>query len=284
MEWEQYLQSRMDRSPSGRNFPTRDQIWHGLVLGTIAQVAYAGGDTHEWIGPVCLINNGSGDAGVITVRGDAVVALLFFHEDKRNPWPGGRPTYDSRPFLADMPMELKGLLQQYARPLMSSLTSGYAHDTVTLTPGPDGTVTVSGADLSIFVVTAAFWGFGNNLTAVEPWTEVFAHGGHLLDTHLFSPTDAMIEWQSIYDLSSDEVARVWDLYERRIAWAGQYLTISHGEWEALEKDARTRHHQQWQASMDPTFTLSEERRLQQDREHAQWASDMLLGIGIILAD
>ena len=180
-------------------FPTRRQLWDGVVLGTIAHSIWQASDEEfapdqQWDGHNYGLNNEQGARGTITFAPEGVVGVFCDVRSVRNPWHSEVP-YDPHTFLATAPGPLLAIAERE--------TLQYQLFDFRGAVAP--------------VITAAFWSQGERLTAAEPWSTVVVNGAHLLRIQLMETERAVGEWQENYEFSIAQVALLRTLFERRVA-------------------------------------------------------------------
>lgn len=178
-------------------FPTYEQLWQGSLLATIAHAISIAKDPelayeHSWHGSNYSLQNSMGVRGTIVFDGGDFVAVFFDAHSTRNPF-RSEMSYNYDFYFVGMPAALQ--------PLSDSASMHILEDYY---------------GLIMPVVTAAFWGHGTDVTAVEPWLEVVRHGAHLVHTNVLPPTTAIAEWQENYELVPSQVALLGSLFGRRM--------------------------------------------------------------------
>jgi len=192
-----------ERSP----FPSREQLWQGVVLGTIAHaiwVAPTGGKYffQGWDGVNYLFNRGNGDRATLTFTPEYVVAAFFDLHSERSPWresprfPFGS-AYHAEDYFIDAPSAAQTIAQQE--------TLQYLFDDINDQIQP--------------TITAAFWSDGDAITAREPWAKVVEHGAHMIAHQTLPLEDAIAEWTQEYGLVKDQITLLRTLFTRWIASA-----------------------------------------------------------------
>lgn len=193
-------------------FPTRSQVWRGAALVTIAAALWVQRDPKSedlvWEGEVYCVSDGQGGEGVVVFGDGRTVGGFFDHESDRSPIPDEREReYDWRPFFAGIPPDLLALVQREILPRMRFEYRGI------LTP----------------IVTAAFWGRGDQLTGAEPWDAIFDNGGFLLETALLEPEEAIEACRANYAFSNAQVTALRSLFERRMASQDAVVSVAPAE-------------------------------------------------------
>lgn len=276
--WHDFCRERLRATVFGEAFPSREQLWWGAVLGTLAQVADGAGAEQSWIGPTYVVDPMSSDLAALTFVESSVVGMFFFHEDRRSPWPGDLKTYDIYPFLQGMPSHLIDIACRFTLPAMAVHDD---EDGLPFTPAPGP---LNGPfrrwNRSCYPTpTAVFWGDEHGLDAAESWPEVYEHGAHLLDPLLLRPEEGLVRWQQNFGLSDSQADRVMALFRRLRARNGQRLPLSVPEWQTLEHDSRVA----LEAELRETgYEVSPEIARQQAQDHIAWARGLLAAIGVDL--
>lgn len=199
-------------------FPTVTQLWNGIVLRTIAHafwsihhplLAYE----RSWDGPNYIIQDSMGSRGVITFIANKIIGAFFESNSSRNP------------FHTRNDCELETLLKG-----MPSYLLEFAHKETLQYMLDDYNGTIAP------IITSAFWSKENQLFAAESWSQVFAHGVHLIRTELMSSDTALVEYQDAYELSPRRISVIQSLFNRRIATQTTLLQLSRSEYELLTND------------------------------------------------
>lgn len=183
-------------------FPTLTQIQTGALLGTLAHAVWIVDHPEfaalqAWDGPTYLLQDASGARGAVTLADQAVVGVFFAEHSPRNPF---RPAATLPPdsllttLLAIMPPHLQALAHTETLPYMLDDYQGQ----------------------TLPMITAAFWGDANGISAAEPWPEVVANGAHLLHGQLLPSAEAIAYWQAEYELLPDQVQLVQSLLQQRL--------------------------------------------------------------------
>jgi hypothetical protein len=186
-------------------FPSRQRLWRGVVLSTIANALWAAADSRNtayqwWDRSNYIYDTQSGGRVCIHFGPTRLVGALYEHESRRSPFGEGfvpftGERYDPMAFFAGAPAEVIATARE--QPLQ------YLLDDI------DGVVQPW--------VTAAFWSEGDMLTAAEPWPNVLKHGGDMLHEHLLEPHEAYLEFQDGYEFTDEQIALVQSVFERRMA-------------------------------------------------------------------
>ena len=201
-------------------FPERKQIWPGAVLGSIVHAIIVSrypniSNEQSWDGANYNVQDSMGSRGTIAFSGDNLVGVFFDERSPRNPFHSKKP-YELNWFLKDIPASLHNLAYDEA---LQYVLQEYRGKIVP-------------------VITSAFWDDGENLTAVEPWEEVFANGAHLMRIQLLDTGIALKEWKSLYEMSSSEVALARSLFERKIAEPSRSIKLEVSERNILSAGAK----------------------------------------------
>jgi hypothetical protein len=242
--WHEHNLALLRKLVCGGAFPTRDQLWRGAVLGTLAHALseFALSNTQVWDGSNYLLDNESGDCGVVTFAQNRVVAMFFFHEDHRSAWQNLSVPHDLRTYFAGMPDDLLALAEDHTFRWMSRYIGPDTMSVILPRDWVGEAVDIRAGDHRAAIITAAFWGTGDDITAAEPWPEVFTHGAHMLDYQLMNPDDALRAWRDNYGLSRRALRRIRDLYMRWLSAPDGSLVLSFGEARQIlpkdEEDAR----------------------------------------------
>jgi hypothetical protein len=211
------MDGRVDR------FPSRAELWQGVVLGTIAHAIWVAPDatyaySQGWDGPNYLLKDGSGDVGAITFTPEHVVAAFFDLHSDRSPHrassrlPFGSP-YHADDYFATAPDAVRRIAREE--------TLQYLLDDC------DGTVQPT--------ITAACWSEGATLTAREPWAAVRAHAGNLIAIQTMPPEAAIAAWTENYEFNDDQIALLRGLFARRMA-ADRPIAVAEEERRVLTGD------------------------------------------------
>lgn len=183
-------------------FPSREQLWQGVVLATIAHAIWVAPDSElafvqGWDGVNYLLNDGSGDRATLTFTPEYVVAAFFDLHSERSPWresprfPFGS-TYHAEDYFIGAPSAVQTIAQQQ--------TLRYLFD------DPNGQVRPT--------ITAAFWSDGDNLTAREPWTKIIEHGAEIIANQTLPLEEAILAWTENYEFSDEQVGLLHGLFAR----------------------------------------------------------------------
>jgi hypothetical protein len=192
---------------------SRTQIYEGAVLSTIAHAIWvlahpllAGEE--GWDGPNYYLTDGSGDYGAITFSEQITVAAFYDVHSTRSPHrDDGDGSYHPRRYFSAASPEVWQLAQAEA---LEYLQFEFAE---------------SGLPL----VTAAFWSEGERIVSGEGWSEVVAHGGHLIERHLLPIEEAILAWQANYGFADEQVRVIRDVYQRKLARLGAVTRLTRDE-------------------------------------------------------
>ncbi len=195
------------------DFPDRPRLWRGALLATIAHAISVAEDPQlsyelSWDGINYSRQDSQGTRGTVTFAPAATVAVFRDDSSDRTPWRSANQ-YELNWFLRGIPEDLERLARDEA---LQYVLDEY-----------DGKVSP--------VITAAFWGYADSLTAAEPWTDVVRHGAHLLSTELLEPEDAIAEWTDYYDLSDEQSTLLRGLHNCRVK--NDKFTLSESEYKVL---------------------------------------------------
>lgn len=182
----------------GEGFPTRDRLWRGSILASIAHAVYQAAEPSDWSvawdGDAYVRNDGSGTRGAVVFENRAVVGTFCDGQSARAPWRSD-VQYDLDHYLGTVPTPLRPLAERAA---------GYFIYTYDGTDAP--------------AITAIFWSDGERLTAAEPWREVVEYGAHILTIESLPTDEAVLRaLQEDLELSPTQIGLVKTLYERRMA-------------------------------------------------------------------
>jgi hypothetical protein len=199
------------RSKANGGFPERDRLWPGAVLGTIAHSFWVAANPdfaneQSWDKSNYSVQDSQGTRGTVTFAGDDVVAAFRDENSPRSPFRSGLQ-YDLRAYFEGIPDGLYALAEKEA---LQYVLDEYEGKTVP-------------------VITAAFWGEGDRLTAAEPWKDVVANGAHLLNTQLMDPDEAMEEWVSAYELTGEQAGLMRSLFDRKTKDPQGTITLNDDE-------------------------------------------------------
>ena len=286
--WQDFCAENLYKLPTKDQFPTRSDLWWGSVLGTLVQVASAGGQDYDWVERTLVMDNSQGEESAITFTERGFVGVFYTTESPRNPWPGQLEpnVYSLRPFFKGIPNDLLDVARKETLPCVGmewdkALPFQLTDDPLNwLITSPDGRPRVS-------TITAAFWGNDDQSFAAEPWPCVFEHGAWVLYPQLLPLERALLEFRGYFDLSARTIDLVRDIYGRLRNAEGQRLTMRRSEWQLLQEDAR-RSHDQWVRLAEaglPGRTEAFHARQEAETENWRWkwAHYMLAAIGIDLA-
>jgi len=124
---------------------------------------------------------------------------------------GSQQPYDMAPFFAVAPAEIRALAQDQALSYVLEEHEGIVQP----------------------IITAAFWGEGERLTAAEPWPDVVTHGAHVVDKEVMATEDAVTAWADDCEFSADHVALLRSLFGRRMTTIGISILLSDVEMAVL---------------------------------------------------
>lgn len=181
------------------DFPTRTELWRGCILVTIAAGLWLPRHPQyqdkEWEGTTYQCDDGQGACGVVAFTAEGVAAAFFDHESDRSPFPDEwERDYDWRPFFAGIPPDLLELAEREVLPRM---LFDYRRARAP-------------------IVTAAFWGHGEQLTGAEAWDAIFDNGGFLLEFELMEPEEAIDAYRVSHHLSLEQEGVLRSLFRRRL--------------------------------------------------------------------
>jgi hypothetical protein len=192
-------------SDEREEFPSRAELWQGVVLGTIAHAIWMAPDStysygQGWDGPNYLLKDGRGDCAALTFTPERVVGAFFDLHSVRSPFrdvpklPFGQ-VYRIEDYFVGAPIEAQALARQEALTYVFDDYEGEAQP----------------------VITAACWSEGDLLAAREPWQEVRPVCAHLLNIQTMPPEQAVAAWTEEYEFDDDQVALLRALFDRRMA-------------------------------------------------------------------
>ncbi|NJL33334.1 MAG: hypothetical protein HC893_05080 [Chloroflexaceae bacterium] len=199
-------------------FPTRSQLWSGVVLSTIAHAIWVFADPtlsyeKSWDGKNYSVQNSMGARGTITFSDEKVVGVFFDENSPRNPF-RLRSKYNLLDFFRGSHSELLDLAQNET---LQYLLGEYNGELIPL-------------------ITSAFWNEGEFLTAAEPWSDVILHGAHLIRTETLNTSDALTILQGDYEFSLPQVNLVQSLFDRKMKESHSATFVSSKELEILNAD------------------------------------------------
>ncbi len=197
-------------------FPTRSRLWQGAILHTIAHAIWIMqhpllADEVVWRGFNYEIDNSEGTRGIITFSDAGIVGVFRDNLSPRAPWSSKPDSYDFTDFLKGIPTDLYNLMKQHALPYMHTF----------------------GPIIDSPVITAAFWGNGEALTASEPWSQVLENGANILDIELLDFDEALAVVEENYDFLPFQLATVKTLFKRKMAEPDSVITLSEQETNSL---------------------------------------------------
>jgi hypothetical protein len=180
-------------------FPSRTQLWNGAMLHTIAHALWISETQNdygvEWDSQSYLRNNGSGDYAAITFSDHLIVGVFFGHESNRSPF-GYRhenPGYNYRPYFIGAPQAVVAFAERHTLQYRFEDLNGHL-------VGP--------------VITAAFWGERDGLTAAESWDDVWKHGADILGLEVITDIDAAFAYvEENYEYSDQQLAIIRAIYK-----------------------------------------------------------------------
>lgn len=202
--------------PSRSEFPSVQQLKHGVLLCSIAQAVINAGCPElayeiSWNQGNYNVNNGQGDRATVTFKDNLVVGAVFDHESKFSRFGRNRKNYDINIFLRGMPDTL--------REIAETETLRYLLDKY------------KGRVMSI--ITTAFWSSGDRLTAAMDWETVYKNGGHVLRIELLPFEAAMPQIAEYFDLlNPTQLDLVSSLFQKRIA-ASDRIILDKAEYTIL---------------------------------------------------
>lgn len=202
---------------ANQSFPSRNRLWHGAILMTIAYAIDMVADPsleHElsWDGRNYSRQDSQGTRGTVTFASEGLVFGAFRDDnDPRVPWRTALP-YKLEPFLHGIPDDLRSLAEEEALQYLLEEVDGQ----------------------KMPVITSAFWGRDGMITAAEPWPEVVEHGAQLLDLELLEPAAAIAAVKEAFDWDTQRTALLTSLFARRIAMTSETILIEPEEWRLLK--------------------------------------------------
>lgn len=189
-------------------FPEAARLRPGAVLASIVHaimIAQVPEMAHEmsWDGEVYNLQDSMGSRGTVAFSEKGLVGVFFDKDSPRNPFLPGVGN-DFQAYFEGMPDELYSLAFDDA---LQYILDEY-----------------EGQDLP--VITAAFWGAGGRLAAVEPWPEVYKNGAHMVRIQLMEADEALTEWQLEWEMPPRLVALARSIFERKMRSPNETLTLS----------------------------------------------------------
>ena len=213
-------------SAFNREFPTRNVLWPGCLLASIAHsvfVARAPFLAHEqsWVGRTYNIQDSEGSRGTIAFGGDnslfvAVVYLL--DSDRGSPVDRSTAENNIRTLLRDIPGALEGLVSEALQFILEGI-----------------------GGIPMPVITAAFWSdlSSSQVTACESWPDVVKHGAIMFRERFASPDIALTMWATAYGFDNSEVTLTRAVFGRRLSTAGPVLLTADEARQVNQKSAGT---------------------------------------------
>jgi hypothetical protein len=208
-------------------FPKKSVVWSGSILEGIANATMTAQNRHcaqygQWKGTDFLVDGSNGRYGAITFGGKPWVwdghlfGAFFSARSDRSPWRRSEEEYDVERFLRGIPDLQRSLAEQGALQHLRSEEGGKV----------------------IYHVTAVFWNDGEYLTAPEPWDVLLQNGVDLIsDVLMEDPRAALDEMCSNWRMSPEQVAFVWELFERKIADPSATIELTSAQVEWLRSTA-----------------------------------------------
>lgn len=172
------------------------QLRNGAIIATLAHAIWVArhpelAGEQSWDGINYNVQDTQGAIGTITFAPAGVVAVFFDANSPRSPFRSPRG-YDTKRFFRGIPDELMRVAEAEA---LQYVIQEYASEDAP-------------------IITAAFWGEGDTLSAAEPWSEVFANGAHLVHRQMLGVDQSIVEWQAYYQLTPAQVELLRSLYRR----------------------------------------------------------------------
>ena len=196
-------------------FPKRSQLWRGVVMATIAHAIWVAQDPEEayslsWEGMNYSRQDGSGTRGTITFAEDRLVAVFSDDNSPRTPW-RKKGAYDLDNYLNGIPDDLLALARAEALQYVLDDYQGVVQP----------------------IITTAFWGYGEDLTAPETCDEVVEHGAHLIRIELLEDKAALEALQENFEWDEPEMGLLTRLFYRHMQKPTLALTLADSDMTIL---------------------------------------------------
>jgi hypothetical protein len=193
---------------------TRSRLWQGATIGTLAEVVGGSGEGQRWEGMTYLLDNMSGWTGAIYFGESETIGAFFAADSSRNPFPSNGLDYDVTSYFAGMPPSMWRAAEDNVLRYLTDTLGGQA----------------------VPVITAAFWGEGDSISAAESWSQMYWNGVVLIDRQLMPPDTALAAWRVQYSLSDEQVAFIRSLVHKRFNTSAMYIVLNSSEWDMLKPE------------------------------------------------
>lgn len=201
-------------------FPSKELVWPGSLLGSIAHaifVARAPLLAHEqsWDGNNYSVQDSEGSRATIAFGEDhrCFVAVFYLLTSARNPIKlAVHDADEATVYVRDVPADIKALSREALQYVLQDIR---------------GT--------TIPVITAAFWSDPGSpdVTASEPWTDVYANGAVLVKNQLLRPDVALKQWAADFEFTSAQTTLMDVLFKRRLEIAGAQIHLTPTETQQI---------------------------------------------------
>ncbi|MGG0184515.1 hypothetical protein ABEY26_00475 [Bacillus rhizoplanae] len=192
----------------------RGELWKGCMLASIAHainVAHYPEFAHEqsWDGFNYNVQDSSGTRGTITFHSNYLVAA--FRDDNNERVSDYK---DALEYFKDAPEELKELATDETLQYLLEDINGEA----------------------VPMITAAFWGTGEEIYSQEEFDEMIENGGFLLERQAMDIETAIDEWQEDAEMSDVQINLLKSIFHRKVENPSKVIVLTAEEIQMIESE------------------------------------------------
>lgn len=192
----------------------RVELWKGCMLASIAHainIAHFPEFAHEqsWDGFNYNVQDSSGTRGTITFHSNYLVAAFRNDNNKRV-----SDYKNALEYFKDAPEEVKELAKDETLQYLLEVINGETRP----------------------MITAAFWGTGEEIYSQEEIDEMIENGGFLLERQTMDIETAIAEWQEVTEMTNVQINLLKSIFHRKIDNPYKTIVLTAEEIQMIESE------------------------------------------------
>lgn len=185
----------------------KEKLWQGCILASIAHAIMVAhypevSNEHSWDGVNYNIQDSEGVRGTITFHSEYCVgAFRNENSDRIKVINNGK---QAKEYFVGAQKEIVNLAESEALQYLLEDVNGKV----------------------IPIITAAFWGVGENLFTIDSAKDMYQNGVFLLERQLMDFDRSIESWAEYYDMSSQQCELLKTIFKRKISQKAKDITLS----------------------------------------------------------